>query len=62
MSTGMDLSRRQFLVGSAAGLVAAARPIAAQTTHAPATDVASVKALVFDTFGTVVDWRTSVSA
>src|SRR5262245_54924067 len=25
-------------------------------------DVASIKALVFDTFGTVVDWRTSVAA
>ena len=27
----------------------------------PASQFASVKALVFDTFGTVVDWRTSVA-
>jgi 2-haloacid dehalogenase len=34
--------------------------IAGQRAAAPA-DVAAVKALVFDTFGTVVDWRTSVT-
>jgi len=34
--------------------------MAGQRAAGPA-DVASVKALVFDTFGTVVDWRTSVT-
>jgi 2-haloacid dehalogenase len=33
----------------------------AQTGVRPKPEVASVKALVFDTFGTVVDWRTSVA-
>jgi 2-haloacid dehalogenase len=57
-----DISRRVF-VGYAAGLVggsvvelAASR----QTPQRPA-DLGGVKALVFDTFGTVVDWRTSVT-
>lgn len=59
MSTDLDVSRRQFLIGS---VVAVARPLGEQATHSPAAEFANVKALVFDTFGTVVDWRTSVSA
>jgi 2-haloacid dehalogenase len=63
MTTGTDASRRDFLVGSVAGLIAAAKPAASQqTTRASAGDFGKVKALVFDTFGTVVDWRGSVSA
>jgi 2-haloacid dehalogenase len=33
----------------------------AQTTARPTADVTAVKALVFDVFGTVVDWRSSVA-
>ena len=63
MTTGTDVSRRHFLVGSVAGVIAAAKPVASQqTTRASAGDFGKVKALVFDTFGTVVDWRGSVSA
>jgi 2-haloacid dehalogenase len=62
------VSRREFLqVGAVAmagaelvgarGAMAAGR---AQSGGRPA-QLASVKALVFDTFGTVVDWRTSVT-
>jgi 2-haloacid dehalogenase len=36
-------------------------PAAASTAGRAAVDPASVKALVFDVFGTVVDWRTSVA-
>ena len=47
------VTRREFLsvgaVAIAGGFMVSAQPLA------------SVKALVFDTFGTVVDWRTSVS-
>jgi 2-haloacid dehalogenase len=60
-------SRRQFLTAGAVALVAApavaGRAAAAGLTQ-PARlnpQVAAVKALVFDTFGTVVDWRTSVA-
>jgi 2-haloacid dehalogenase len=57
----MRMSRRGFLVTNAAGVIAARQSLAAQgTTNTPA-DFANVKALVFDTFGTVVDWRTSVT-
>ena len=56
---GRSVSRREFLqVGAMA--MAAVDVKAGQGPAAPA-DVASVKALVFDTFGTVVDWRTSVT-
>jgi 2-haloacid dehalogenase len=63
------LSRRAFLQAGAVG-VAAAHPLAAaerlamqdtQNRTLPSADLASVKALVFDVFGTVVDWRTSVA-
>jgi 2-haloacid dehalogenase len=62
-------SRRQFLQAGAAGvaglnLLAASR--ASTSSEAAGNDsvssaTASVRALVFDTFGTVVDWRTSVT-
>jgi 2-haloacid dehalogenase len=50
------LTRRQLLQAGAAALVAPGLS-GAQTSAAPV-----VKALVFDTFGTVVDWRSSVAA
>jgi len=52
----MNWNRRQVLGGAAAGLVVAmaGRPGRAQAR--------GVKALVFDTFGTVVDWRGSIVA
>ena len=52
----MSWNRRQALRAASAGLVMAviARPLRAQAR--------GVKALVFDTFGTVVDWRGSIIA
>jgi 2-haloacid dehalogenase len=54
-----EISRRVF-VGYAAGLVGGSMAAFAQTPQ-PHPDFSRVKALVFDTFGTVVDWRTSVT-
>lgn len=59
-------SRRQFLTAGAAAMIAApaigGRAAASDLTQPELRpQVASVKALVFDTFGTVVDWRTSVA-
>jgi len=51
------VSRRNFLYTGAAAISATVVPVAAQPKRAGA----SVKALVFDTFGTVVDWRSSVA-
>src|SRR3954464_12899485 len=51
----MSVSRREFLQ-TGAMVMAAANVSSAQTGGAPA-----VKALVFDTFGTVVNWRSSVA-
>src|SRR3954468_11892642 len=51
----MSVSRREFLQ-TGAMVMAAANVSSAQTGGVPA-----VKALVFDTFGTVVDWRSSVA-
>ena len=64
-----SLSRRTFLHAGVVGVVgahplttgAALTSAEAQNREASAADVASVKALVFDVFGTVVDWRTSVA-
>jgi len=59
------LSRRQVL--GTAGMIALAMTSRAhvagpaQTPERPIADLGSVKALVFDVFGTVVDWRTSVA-
>src|ERR1700704_2971790 len=60
------MNRRQLLKGFGTAAVAlpyaAGRSAQAQTTRAGATNLLSVKALVFDTFGTVVDWRSSIVA
>ena len=61
-------SRRTFLQAGAAAIIGAelgtGRAFAsatAQRNQQLSPKLASVKALVFDTFGTVVDWRTSVA-
>ena len=61
-------SRRTFLQAGAAAIIGAelgtGRAFAsatAQRNQQLSPQLASVKALVFDTFGTVVDWRTSVA-
>jgi 2-haloacid dehalogenase len=67
---GFKLDRRNFLVAAGAGAAAMSfselRPALAQRpTGDPQEakpELANVKALVFDTFGTVVDWRSSVIA
>lgn len=64
------LERRKFLLASGLGAAAISLPeldpILAQQTksnkRAIQPELANVKALVFDTFGTVVDWRSSVIA
>ena len=58
MGASTPLSRRTFLASTAATLVMA--PASAMAQRAAAAP-SGVKALVFDTFGTVVDWRTSVT-
>jgi len=62
------VSRREFLQASTVAMVGtelgASRAMASsseQSDGRPNLQWASVKALVFDTFGTVVDWRTSVT-
>ena len=61
------VSRRGFLQAGAAAIVGgelSGRAIAAGSAQKGGSvnpQLASVKALVFDTFGTVVDWRTSVA-
>jgi len=65
----MHASRREFLQAGAgamagSGLIGAGRAMAfggPQAGGRPGPPLGSVKALVFDTFGTVVDWRTSVT-
>ena len=65
----MPSSRREFLQAGAgamagSGLIGAGRAMAfggPQASGRPGPPLGSVKALVFDTFGTVVDWRTSVT-
>jgi len=47
---GSELSARYAMAGSQSGSGGQSKP-----------ELTSVKALVFDTFGTVVDWRTSVT-
>src|SRR5687768_893509 len=61
-----SVSRRAFLHAGAgmigAGTVSVGAAFAEeQTREQPKAEVPSVKALVFDVFGTVVDWRTSVA-
>src|SRR5436190_10556596 len=66
MSRGCEaVSRRTFLGAAAATMLAAAdraesSSMAQSGTHSKP-ELGSVRALVFDTFGTVVDWRTSVT-
>jgi 2-haloacid dehalogenase len=62
------VSRRAFLQAGAVGIAAArasspgeAMTLEGQNREHADGAIASVKALVFDTFGTVVDWRTSVA-
>src|SRR5580704_2984505 len=67
---GLKLKRRKFLMAAGAGAVAISFselcPVLAQQAKRDPQEVrpelANVKALVFDTFGTVVDWRSSVIA
>ena len=64
MSPERPVSRRMFLGASAAAVGAGLiRPVSAQSSTGATRPAAlrDVKALVFDTFGTVVDWRTSVA-
>ena len=61
----MSATRREFLQAGSLAIVAgtlSAAPgsAAQQTTGRTARDLGAVKALVFDTFGTVVDYRTSI--
>jgi 2-haloacid dehalogenase len=66
----LPLDRRNFLVSAGAGTVAISfselHPVLMQqATRDPQKvkhELANVRALVFDTFGTVVDWRSSVAA
>jgi len=66
----LKLDRRKFLVAAGAGAAAASfpdlHPVLAQQaagdTQRVKPELADVKACVFDTFGTVVDWRRSVIA
>jgi 2-haloacid dehalogenase len=56
-----ELNRREFMKGLSAGAAAIAfRVPGAVQAQAPARGMPSVKALVFDTFGTIVDWRGSI--
>ena len=67
---GLKLDRRRFLVTTSATAVAMSLPdlfaLPAEktmnTSHAAKPALANVKACVFDIFGTVVDWRSSVIA
>ena len=62
------VGRRKFLAGAGAGSAAIflseLDPVRAQPAKGDQRvvkpELANVKALVFDTFGTVVDWRTSL--
>lgn len=60
-----ESGRRDFLLGGVAGLAlaglaVASAPAAAQQDASACTAVPGVEALVFDVFGTVVDWRGSI--
>ncbi len=66
-----NLTRRRVLMGATAvaaagasaarAVFAAEEPAAALTQATPSASVTGVKALVFDVFGTCVDWRTGVA-
>ena len=57
------ISRRTFIAGNVIGLVGASVATFSASAQTPqaSSDFSHVKALVFDTFGTVVDWRASVT-
>jgi 2-haloacid dehalogenase len=61
----MTVSRRRFLQGSTLAVVsnvtAAVTASTSQDARTPSGPFASLQALVFDVFGTVVDWRASVA-
>ena len=57
----MSLSRREFLQVSAAAVAGAEISMHAESAPQASPELTAVKALVFDTFGTVVDWRSSVA-
>src|SRR6185295_1769539 len=59
----MSVSRRDFLQAGAIAMAGTKVVAHAQSGGSGRTDArpVAVKALVFDTFGTVVDWRTSVA-
>lgn len=67
---GLKLDRRKFLAAAGAGAATISfsdlNPVLARQTpgnpQKMKPELANVKALVFDTFGTVVDWRNSVIA
>ncbi len=68
MDSSVRPSRREFLQVGATAMIGAELGPAARRHQAclnaavePDSPAPSVKALVFDTFGTVVDWRTSVT-
>ena len=66
----VQIDRRRFLLAAGTGATAMSFPeldpfLAEQTTRSSQTlrtEWANVKACVFDTFGTVVDWRNSIIA
>src|SRR5258708_19090744 len=55
------MNSRQLVKSAAMGAAGAALPGIAIRAQDSARAVAGVKALVFDTFGTVVDWRRSIA-
>jgi 2-haloacid dehalogenase len=57
----MTVSRREFLQVGAATIAGAEISMHAQSAAGATPQLTGVKALVFDTFGTVVDWRSSVA-
>jgi 2-haloacid dehalogenase len=65
---GCKLDRREFLMAASASAIAMSFPAPPEVLAHQATggsmkpELANVKACVFDTFGTVVDWRGSVIA
>ncbi len=58
--TAVSPSRRNFLkAGTALGILLT--PVFAQARQSGTPAVSGVKAMIFDTFGTVVDWRSSIA-
>src|SRR6185295_15932900 len=61
----MDATRREFLQAGSLAIIGGTLPAdaigaAQQTAGRTARDLGAVKALVFDTFGTVVDYRSTI--